>query len=139
MIPPSIEDKVKHLARMVASGQSARSWAKQHHCDVEMVLAWCSLPEFNDVVDEHRLRVADHMVGKLMTRAESAIDHIFSASRYGPAEHVRIAAGQMLLEKWLGVSRRFVQTKKIAELKATMKSWEQTAHGGRRGDTRAAL
>ncbi len=66
MIPPSIEEKVTHLARMVASGQSVRSWAKRNHCDVEMVLAWCAAPEFNEIVDEHRMRVADHMVtGKL--------------------------------------------------------------------------
>jgi hypothetical protein len=135
MLPPAIEDKIRQFAQAAACGRSARSWAHEHDCDSELVRAWSILPEFDRLVDAHRVHVADQMVGKLMARAEATIDQIYSASQYGPADPGRTSAGHMLIDKWLVVSRRFAQTKKIAALEAMIDSWEKKTNGGRRSQT----
>ncbi len=78
------------------------------------------------------MRLADQLVGRLLRESASTIDQLVATSLYSTGDAARISAVRVLLDKWLGVSRRFEQTKKLAELKALMDSWEQTADGGRR-------
>jgi len=128
MLPPPTDDKLKSLAQAVAAGRSVKSWAKRHHTEVEVADAWCSLPEFDGLVDAHRLGVANRMSGALLARASAAIDQIFTTLRRSPAYPVKLSAGRMLMDNWLRVSLRFEQSKKMAELKARLVALEQKAN-----------
>jgi len=120
---------LKSLARAVARGRSPASWAKQHDSNLETVQEWRALPEFDGLVDAHRLRVVDLMSGTLMTGAQAAIDLIISASRHNatPADTAKLSAARKLLDNWLRVSLRFEQSRKMAELKARIIAVEQKA------------
>ncbi len=125
MAPTPTDDKLKSLAQAVACGRTAQSWAVKHHTPVELADEWCMLPEFRGLVDAHRNRVHDRLSGKLMTRAEVAMDEIFTALRCGTTDHVKLRAGSILIDKWLQVSRRFEVRKRLAELTELLARLEQ--------------
>ena len=61
------DGKIRSLARAIARGQSASLWAKKHSCRVEWAEELCLLPEFQDLVETQRRRVADRAARELMT------------------------------------------------------------------------
>jgi hypothetical protein len=118
MLTTPTDTQLKSLARAVACGRTVKSWAKRHCGDVDAVDEWCTLPEFIELVDAHRLQVVDHMSGSLMSHSASAIDQLLALSRESATDNVKLSAGRLLLDKWLRVSLRFEQSRKMAELKA---------------------
>jgi hypothetical protein len=125
MLESAIDDKMKSLAQAVASGRSSRSWAKQHRTEVELADEWHALPEFVQLVETHRLRAADRLTGRLLTRSTVAIDEIFRAVEHSPSYPGKLAAGRMLVNDWLRVSLRFEASRKLADLRARMAVYEQ--------------
>jgi hypothetical protein len=125
MLESANDDKMKSFARAVASGRSSRSWAKEHRTDVELADEWRALPEFVKLVETHRLRAADRLTGRLLTRSTVAIDEIFRAVEHSPSYPGKLTAGRMLVNDWLRVSLRFEASRKLDDFRARMAVFEQ--------------
>jgi hypothetical protein len=122
-----IDTELESLARAVARGRSVTSWVRRHDAEVDIQVAHdlVSQPEFKTKVDAHRLHVADQMVGKLMTISTRSINQMFTASTRSPSDQVKLSAGRALLDKWLVISRRFDDSRQLAELKTQIAELEQ--------------
>jgi hypothetical protein len=124
MIASPTDDMLRSLARAVARGQSTRSWAKQHHTQVELADAWRTLPEMSDLVETHRLQIVDRLNGKLLMQSTAAVDQSFTVSRRSPSDVAKISATRLLVDRWLSISLRFEATKKLADFRARMSVME---------------
>ena len=125
MIDPRNDDRFTSVARAVARGRSAASWAKLHNTPLAVADEWRTLPEFTKLVEDHRLQAADQMTGKLTTQSTVAIDDLFDAFTRSPSYAAKLTSGRMLVDNWLRISLRFEATRKLAEVKARVTILEQ--------------
>ena len=130
MLSVPTDDKLKSLARTVARGRSATSWANRHNITVEAVDEWRALPEFSELIEAYRLRVVDRMTGKLTMQSTVAIDDLFDTFTRSPSYSAKQSSGRALVDNWLRISLRFEARRKLAEFNARMTKLEQQEHGG---------
>ncbi len=120
MIASPTDDMLRSLARALARGQSTRSWAKQHHTQVELADAWRTLPDMSALVETHRLQIVDRLNGKLLMQSAAAVDQSFTVSRRSPSDFAKISVTRLLVDRWLSISLRFEARRKLAEFNARM-------------------
>jgi hypothetical protein len=120
MDKPLDDDELRSLARAIARGWTATSWAKTHDANSGAAEDSCRLPEFKGHLDAYRLRVTGQIMGKLMAACQDSVDQIHTVAEYSPDDTARVAASKTLLNQWLKIAGRFDTATQIAGMKAEL-------------------
>jgi uncharacterized protein (DUF885 family) len=109
---------MRSLARAISDGQTVPGWARSKDVCSQDAQAWAELPEFRDLVEKYRIEHAEHMVGKIGSRVDRAIDRLVELSENIDKPSVGVVATKAVIEKWIALTEHFVQEQKYQELMA---------------------
>jgi hypothetical protein len=115
------ESKKTQLAFAIAQGKSVAAWARQNEVPKSTAYDWASEPEVRSVVELCRRRSIDRAIGRMASRASSAVDEITKLAEEADSESVRLRAWRSILcdhiaiSKYTGLEGRLAELEKVRE------------------------
>jgi hypothetical protein len=109
---------IDELALEIAAGGSVRKWAADHGIPERTCYGWSGSPGFVELVQSHRRKMTDRVIGQLTGKASKAVRCLERLMEHGAADSVRLGAARAILSElvaignWADLEKRFCELEK---------------------------